>query len=182
MLAILVNARRSFHDFEHHAPFELIAGSAQEGSHRTSSSALFPDDLAEISICDAQLYDGRLLAFHLAHSNLVRVIYQRTSDELNKLLHIPETEQKSSRRLHICRSRDGRGSSQQAANGLGRLGAARDPVVDALPVENNLNRLPAWVVMTHDLDEAAIALGFLLGHYDTIYGLLFRPFSGQSDC
>src|SRR5262249_19305771 len=168
------------HDFKHNAPLELVAGRTQERSHRTGSPALFSNHLAEIAVGDAQLNHSRLLALHLPHPNFIRLVHERACDELNKLFHTPESgTAESSGRLHFSRSR--RRLSQQAAYCLGRLGPPRDPIVDALAIENDLNRLPAWVVVSEDLDKPAIALGLLLGHHDAIDRLLLRAFPGQSD-
>jgi len=69
---------------------------------------------------------------------------------------------------------------QEAAYGLRRLSATLDPVFISFAIENHFRRIPAGVVVTQNLHEAAITSPFPLNHHNAITALLFGPCSSQS--
>ena len=53
--------------------------------------------------------------------------------------------------------------------------------VNPLPINLELRRVGQWVVMANTLDDAAVALGLLLGHNNTIAGLPLLSGSTQTN-
>ena len=78
--------RRLLEDVENSALVEPSRGGGEEGSHRSCSSALFPDDLAEVIWCHGQLqYDGTVF-FDDVHLDGIRIVDQRARDVCDQIL------------------------------------------------------------------------------------------------
>src|SRR6185437_10786829 len=71
--------------------------------------------------------------------------------------------------------------AQKAADGLARLGAASEPILNALGVEFYGCRLLQRIVRPHNFNEAAVARAGLLNHDDTIGWLFLLANAGQPD-
>jgi hypothetical protein len=69
---------------------------------------------------------------------------------------------------------------EEAADGLGRLGAAPDPVVHPLALEHDLGGIPAGVVVPEDFHEAAVTSHLAFDHDDPVRTLLFGSCASQA--
>src|SRR5205085_7677585 len=105
---------------------------------------------------------------------------QATNSALTPRLQTPDSRLSLSLRLR--RGLGLRLPADQLPDGVGRLRAAPDPVVDAIHFEPNLDRLTRRVVEPHVLDVSAVALRPLLLHHHPVRRTLLRAHAHQSDC
>ena len=69
----------------------------------------------------------------------------------------------------------------QAANGVGRLGATREPVLDAIELERAVVPLFFRVVSADELKKFSIARTAFIGHNYFIVRAVERPLSAESN-
>ena len=69
----------------------------------------------------------------------------------------------------------------QAANGVGRLGAAREPVLNAIELERAVVSLFFRVVSADELKKFSIARTAFIGHDHFIVRAVERPLSAESN-
>jgi len=69
----------------------------------------------------------------------------------------------------------------QAANGVGRLGATREPVLNAIELERAVVSLFFWVVSADELKKFSIARTAFIGHDHFIVRAVERPLSAESN-
>jgi hypothetical protein len=69
----------------------------------------------------------------------------------------------------------------QAANGVGRLGAAREPVLDPVQLERAVVPLLFRVVSADELKKFSIARTAFIGHDHFIIRAVERPLSAESN-
>jgi len=68
---------------------------------------------------------------------------------------------------------------QEAPHSFGRLGSTAEPIVHPLPLEYQLRRLTARVVMTQDFHKATVSSLFPVNDHDSIATLLFGSRTSQ---
>jgi len=81
-------------------------------------------------------------------------------------------------------SRPGRflpGLAQEAADGVGRLGALRDPVVEAVNGQLGIASGLARVINADLLDKFAVARAALIRNHHPVIGAILRAFAAQSN-
>src|SRR5436190_11288360 len=83
-------------------------------------------------------------------------------------LNVSRNPLSSSRSFRIRRRLILRSLFDQAANGVGRLGAFTNPILHTIRLEIDLGRLARWIVRPEVLEIGAIALRLLFFHYDAI--------------
>ena len=69
----------------------------------------------------------------------------------------------------------------QAANGVGRLGAAREPVLNAIELERAVVPLLFRIVSADQLEEFSVARTAFIGDDHFIIRAIERPFSAESN-
>src|SRR6266446_5167364 len=69
----------------------------------------------------------------------------------------------------------------QAANGVGRLGAAREPVLNAIELERAVVPLLFRIVSADELKKFSIARTAFVGHDHFIVRAVERPLSAESN-
>ena len=69
----------------------------------------------------------------------------------------------------------------QAANGVGRLSAAREPVLNAIELERAVVPLLFRIVSAHELEKFSVARAAFIGHDHFIIRAIERPLSAESN-
>src|SRR5690242_3339386 len=133
-----------FENFECKPLFQFHSGGSQKRADGLGCAALASDHFSQIIGSDAQFQHSHLLAFNGSHRNIFGMIDKSFRDGLNQLLHEkpPEEGTFSWSVFAGCESGDAARvralgkllMAQKAAGGLARLGAASEPILDALGV------------------------------------------------
>jgi hypothetical protein len=69
----------------------------------------------------------------------------------------------------------------QTADGVRRLSAAREPVLDAVQLERAVVPLLFWIVSTDELEKFSVARTAFIGHDHFIIRAIERPLSAESN-
>jgi len=88
--------------------------------------------------------------------------------------HGPPLQSRCARRLFFI-------FLNQAANGVGRLGAAREPVLNAIELERAVVPLLFRIVSADELKKFSIARTAFIGHNYFIVRAVERPLSAESN-
>jgi hypothetical protein len=69
----------------------------------------------------------------------------------------------------------------QTADGVGRLGAAREPVLNAIELERAVVSLLFWIVRADHLEKFSVARTAFIGHDDLIIWAIESALSAESN-
>src|SRR3954447_16043091 len=162
---------RLLDDVEEDAPVVLDRGGLDHRAQRLRRAAAPADDAPVVLVVDGELEHERpVVLLELLDADLVGLVDERLREVLEQLPHGGLAGRGGLDALRL----------EQLAHGVGRLGAAVEPVAHALLVNLDRRRLRLRVVAADRLDEAAVAGRAAVGDDDAPHGILLPAHAGES--
>src|SRR5262245_18135227 len=157
-----------FDEFKVAAKSLFRAAHLQQGPDGMNRRALFADDLPDIGWMKAQFINHRALAFHRRDGDRIGTVDQTFHDVFKERLH--RSASLSLNRRGRCRrgrlgGRPG-GLPDETGDGVARLGAFAQPILNSLVVEFHILALLQRLIRTEFLDELTITRTATVGHND----------------